>query len=103
MTLLTRCASLPNSSTARIDNHLTEFALTINDTTPIVFENGLGGRMEWWKEVITEFSESATTFAYNRPGYGKSDPVSTPRDGEIRYTRGITSCAINKDVGVESA
>lgn len=37
--------------------------------------------MEWWKEVLPEISKDTTTFAYNRPGYGNSDPVSTPRDG----------------------
>ncbi len=38
---------------------------------------------EWsgWKKVIPEISQDTTTFAYNRPGYGNSDPVSTPRDG----------------------
>lgn len=37
--------------------------------------------MEWWEKVIPEISKDSTTFAYNRPGYGGSDPVSTPRDG----------------------
>ena len=37
--------------------------------------------MKWWNKVIPEISREATTFAYNRPGYGGSDPVSTPRDG----------------------
>ena len=81
MALLSGCASLPNSTAEKIDNHLIQLALTQHDTIPIVFENGLGGRMEWWKKVIPEISKSTTTFAYNRPGYGKSDPVSTPRDG----------------------
>ncbi len=79
--LLTSCASLPNSTTEKINDRQTEFALTQHDTVPVVFENGLGGRMEWWKEVLPEISKDTTTFAYNRPGYGNSDPVSTPRDG----------------------
>ncbi len=37
--------------------------------------------MEWWKKVLPEISNDTTTFAYNRPGYGNSDPVATPRDG----------------------
>jgi pimeloyl-ACP methyl ester carboxylesterase len=48
---------------------------------PIIFENGLGARFEWWKKVLPDISKDSTTFAYNRPGYGKSDVVSTPRDG----------------------
>ena len=37
--------------------------------------------MEWWKDILPGISKEASTFAYNRPGYGNSDPVSTPRDG----------------------
>lgn len=79
--LLTGCASLPDSTTERVRCRNVEFALIRHGTIPVVFENGLGGRMEWWKKVLPEISRDTTTFAYNRPGYGKSDPVSTPRDG----------------------
>lgn len=79
--LFAGCASLPNSTTARIGDRQVEFALTRHDTVPVVFENGLDGRMEWWKKVIPELSADTTTFAYNRPGYGNSDPATTPRDG----------------------
>jgi len=81
MILLSSCASLPNSATEKISNRQVEFALTQHNTIPVVFENGLGGRMEYWKKVLPEISKDTTTFAYNRPGYGESDPVSTPRDG----------------------
>lgn len=79
--LLTGCASLPNATTERISDRKVEFALTRHETIPVVFENGLGGRMEWWKKVLPEISKNTTTFTYNRPGYGKSDLASTPRDG----------------------
>lgn len=79
--LLSGCASLPNSTLEKINDRNIEFALTRHDTIPVVFENGLGGRMERWKKVLPEISNDTTTFAYNRPGYGNSDPVSTPRDG----------------------
>lgn len=79
--LLSGCASLPNSAQEKIGNRNVEFALTRHDTPAVVFENGLGGRMEWWKKVLPEISNTTTTFAYNRPGYGKSDSVATPRDG----------------------
>jgi pimeloyl-ACP methyl ester carboxylesterase len=79
--LLSGCASLPNSTLEKISDRKIECALTRHDTVPVVFENGLGGRMEWWKKVLPEISNDTTTFAYNRPGYGNSDPVSTPRDG----------------------
>lgn len=79
--LFTGCASLPNSTVEKIDDRQVEFALTRHDTVPVVFENGLTGHMEGWKKVIPEISADTTTFAYNRPGYGNSDPVATPRDG----------------------
>jgi pimeloyl-ACP methyl ester carboxylesterase len=79
--LVSGCASLPNSTLEKINNRNVEFALTRHETPPVVFENGLGGRMEWWKKVLPEISNDTTTFAYNRPGYGNSDLVATPRDG----------------------
>jgi len=79
--LFSGCASLSSATLEKISNRNIEFALTRHETIPVVFENGLGGRMEWWKKVLSEISNDTTTFAYNRPGYGDSDPVSTPRDG----------------------
>jgi len=79
--MLSGCASLPNVATERINNHLVEYALTQHNSIPVVFENGLGGKIEWWKKVLPEISKNTTTFVYNRPGYGKSESASTPRDG----------------------
>lgn len=88
--LVAGCASLPNVMTHQIDHRRIEYALTQNGNQTIVFENGLGGRMHWWAKVFPEVSKSATAFAYNRPGYGNSDPASSPRDGrhivdELRF------------------
>jgi pimeloyl-ACP methyl ester carboxylesterase len=82
--LLCGCASLPGARTERVDGRQTEFALSRHPgpTVPVVFENGLGARMEWWQKVIPEVSRDTTTFAYNRPGYGASAAASAPRDGE---------------------
>ena len=82
LALLSSCASLPNSTTEKIGDRQVEFALTQHNTTPVVFENGLGGRMEHWKEVLPEISKDTTTLVYNRQGYGKSGATLTPRDGE---------------------
>lgn len=78
---LAGCASLPDATIGNVNGRRVEFALTQHGSPPVVFENGLGGRMEWWEKVIPEISGNATTFAYNRPGYGNSDPAPTPRDG----------------------
>jgi pimeloyl-ACP methyl ester carboxylesterase len=79
--LLSGCATLPNVKTDEINNRRVEYSLIRNGTTTVVFENGLDGKFNWWKKVIPEISKDASTFAYNRPGYGSSDLVSTPRDG----------------------
>jgi pimeloyl-ACP methyl ester carboxylesterase len=79
--LLSGCATLPNVKTDEINNRRVEYSLIRNGASTVVFENGLDGKMKWWKKVIPEISKDATTFAYNRPGYGRSDLVSTPRDG----------------------
>lgn len=81
-TLITGCASLPNAMTTQVDQRRVEYALIKNGGPAIIFENGLGGTMDWWAKVFPEISKNTTVFAYNRPGYGKSDPVSTPREGK---------------------
>jgi pimeloyl-ACP methyl ester carboxylesterase len=79
--LLSGCATLPNVKTDEINNRRVEYSLIRNGAATVVFENGLDGKLNWWRKVIPEISKDATTFAYNRPGYGSSDAVSTPRDG----------------------
>jgi|SRR5208337_2143714 pimeloyl-ACP methyl ester carboxylesterase len=79
--LLPGCATIPNVATEEFNNHRVECSLIRNGGATVVFENGLDGKMNWWSKVIPEISKDATTFAYNRPGYGRSDSMSTPRDG----------------------
>lgn len=54
----------------------------MNGNQIVVFENGLGGTMDRWAKVFPEISKNTTAFAYNRPGYGASDPASSLRDGK---------------------
>jgi pimeloyl-ACP methyl ester carboxylesterase len=81
-TLISGCASLPSAMTDQVDKRRVEYALTRNGGQAVIFENGLGGTMDWWAKVFPEISKNTTAFAYNRPGYGKSDPSSAPRDGK---------------------
>lgn len=81
-TLVSGCASLPGKTTATIDNRRVEYVLSRNGGATVVFENGLGGTLDGWAKVAPEVGKDAITFAYNRPGYGKSDAVDTPRDGQ---------------------
>ena len=77
------CASLPNKKSGVVDHRQVKYSLIGNngESATVVFENGLNGKMSWWNKIIPEVSKDATTFAYNRPGYGSSDTVTTPRDG----------------------
>ena len=70
--------------------------MTMHDTVPVVFENGLGGiYSRAWEKVLPELAKDTTTFAYNRPGYGASEAVATPRDGE-HIVEGLRSVLLSK-------
>ncbi len=47
----------------------------------VVFENGLGGTLDWWAKVWPEAARATTVLAYNRAGYGNSEAATQPRDG----------------------
>jgi len=49
----------------------------------VVFEAGLGEDLTTWREVQPEVATFAHTFAYDRPGLGKSDPSSHTRTLEV--------------------
>jgi pimeloyl-ACP methyl ester carboxylesterase len=79
--LLSGCASLPEAQTKQVNARPLEFVSHLRSAPVVVFENGLGGRMEWWSKVLPAIESDTSYFAYNRPGYGKSAPAQTPRDG----------------------
>ncbi|BBL73787.1 alpha/beta fold hydrolase [Methylomagnum ishizawai] len=78
---LSGCASLSGVVAERVGDRRVEYALVRHGAPAVVFENGLGGGLDWWAKVFPEAAQVTTAFAYNRPGTGRSDPVSTPRDG----------------------
>jgi pimeloyl-ACP methyl ester carboxylesterase len=79
--VLSGCATLPSVHTKDLGNGQVEYALIRHAPPAVIFENGLGATMDRWSEVFPEVGKAATVFAYNRPGYGGSDPTPTPRDG----------------------
>ncbi len=68
---------------ANIDGRNLELELikAVTPTATVVFENGLRQTLDGWGAVIGAIKGNATVFAYNRPGYGKSDESQAPRDG----------------------
>jgi pimeloyl-ACP methyl ester carboxylesterase len=79
---ITGCSSLPGSQVKSIESRDIELSINSKPGPVVVFENGLGGRMEWWRDVVGPISMDTAYFTYNRPGYGKSSSTETPRDGE---------------------
>lgn len=80
--LATGCASLPDARTELVGERRIEYALAGQGTPVVVFENGLGGTMDWWAGVFPEIVRDTSAFAYNRPGIGDSAQAVTPRDGD---------------------
>ncbi len=81
------------SRIATINNHNIELLQieTTKSKTTVVFENGSRETLDKWSKVIEDIKNEATVFAYNRPGYGKSDETEALRDGrtiveELRKT-----------------
>lgn len=79
--LLVGCSTLPATETGELDHRHIEYAQIGHGSPVVVFENGLGASMHSWNKVFPEIGKQTTVFAYNRPGYGRSDPAPTPRDG----------------------
>ena len=79
--LLSGCAGLPDARTQHLGGQRVQYALAGQGMPVVVFENGLGGTMDWWTRVLPEIAKETTAFAYNRPGYGESAPAASSRDG----------------------
>ena len=86
-------AALPAPVIDTIDGRRVE-SLTVRHPVSrdvVVFEAGSRNTLDKWGEVPDRLARAASVFAYNRPGYGNSEAVTTPRDGrtsveELRAT-----------------
>jgi pimeloyl-ACP methyl ester carboxylesterase len=76
-----------------IDGRGVEIATAGSGPHTVVFEAGLG--LDWtsWDEVASEVALHTQVFAYSRPGYGASDPATTPRSPRqiVEELRGLLS------------
>jgi pimeloyl-ACP methyl ester carboxylesterase len=79
--LLTACASLPGSAVHDAPSGRIETAKIMRTEPAVVFEAGLAGHKESWREVFQAIAATNTVFAYNRPGIGQSASTTRPRDG----------------------
>jgi pimeloyl-ACP methyl ester carboxylesterase len=74
---------LPAPTLISIDHRQLEVLALKRSAQPgaVVFENGSRETLDTWERVLPDLPRDLTIFAYNRPGYGRSDATSTPRDG----------------------
>lgn len=78
---LSGCASLPGATTDVVDGRTVEYLQAGQGTPVVVFENGLGARLDWWAKVWPDTVAETRALAYHRAGYGRSDASPQPRDG----------------------
>lgn len=80
---LAGCATtLPSTVTETVQQRQVEYVLQGQGTPAVIFENGLAAKIHTWAKILPDVSRDTTTFAYNRPSYGASEDIQTPRDGE---------------------
>ena len=80
-TLLAACSSRVPARVVTVNDHQVEIATAgAGGAATVVFEAGLGEDWTHWDEVAGQVALHARVFAYSRPGFGASDPPTTPRD-----------------------
>lgn len=67
---------------ARIEGRAVAYRVLGQGAPTIVLISGLGDGMESFDGVATELARTATVIAYDRAGYGGSDPAAGPRDAQ---------------------
>jgi pimeloyl-ACP methyl ester carboxylesterase len=96
---LAACGSRVPARVETVNGHQVEIATAgAGNGATVVFEAGLGDDWTRWDQVAAEVALHARIFAYSRPGYGSSGPVTTPRDPkqiveELRALLASQGCA----------
>ncbi|MDD2180511.1 alpha/beta hydrolase [Acidovorax sp. D2M1] len=78
---LSGCATVPGTTTDRVDGRKVEYVQAGQGAPVVVFENGLGATLDWWAKVWPDTVAETRSLAYHRAGYGHSDAPLSPRDG----------------------
>jgi pimeloyl-ACP methyl ester carboxylesterase len=72
------CASLPDVRIREIQDRRVSYASIGAGTPTLIFESGLGVSMSTWLPIFEPLGKITKVFAYDRPGYGKSNKQSIP-------------------------
>ena len=79
--LVAACSSRVPARVVTVNGRHVEIATAgAGHAATVVFESGLGEDWTHWDEVASQVAIQARVFAYSRPGFGASDPTTTPRD-----------------------
>jgi pimeloyl-ACP methyl ester carboxylesterase len=81
MLCLSACASLPGDRLVGGASGPVEISRLDAAPPVIVFESGLLSYKETWNKIFSTEAQAHTVFAYDRPGVGRSDATTRPRDG----------------------
>ncbi len=76
--ILAGCASLPETKRHEIHGSSVYYSNTGKSGPVVVFETGIGPTMSTWIPIYEKVSRFARVFAYDRPGYGRSNTRNTP-------------------------
>ena len=79
---LSGCALAPAEPGERSASAPIEGVLQGKGAPPVIFESGLGQGRESWSEVAPAIEQETSVWTYDRPGYGRRPPATTPRDGD---------------------
>jgi pimeloyl-ACP methyl ester carboxylesterase len=74
------CGTSLTPTLAQVSGRAVEVVEAGEGKATVVFESGFGNDWSSWDAVATEVATGARVFAYSRPGYGQSDPTTSPRD-----------------------
>ncbi len=77
---LTGCGTNLAPTVEQVSGRAVELVEAGAGQATVVFESGLGNDWSPWDQVATEVAAEARVFAYSRPGYGRSEPSTDPRD-----------------------
>lgn len=77
---LTGCGPSLSSTVEQVSGRAVELVEVGTGKATVVFESGFGNDWSPWDPIAGEVAAKARVFAYSRPGYGRSDPSTDPRD-----------------------
>ncbi len=89
----------PPGTTLKREGRVLHYRVLGEGSPPVVFESGLFGYSLDWVAVQPEVAQWTKTLAYDRPGYGWSDPIDPPHTARV-IAENLHS--LLKDAGIQS-